>query len=84
MSKITKVNLSQFIDNVEYDYGTEIMMFSMNLNGYLIPVSVISVSLEPTDVYLPANLGRLEKLYGITTQQVLDGIELCRALHGYS
>lgn len=84
MSKITISNLQSFIDLVEYDYASGVMMFSTNLNGYMIPISMVHIKLEPTDTYFPANLFRLEKMYGITDAQVLEGIQLCKITHGYS
>lgn len=84
MTQINANNLQSFVDLVEYDYSTGTMMFSMDLHGYMIPVSMLQVKLEPTDTYFPANLHRLNRLYGITTEEVLRGIETCRHIHGYS
>jgi len=84
MSKISRVNLSQYVDKVEYDYGTSTLMFYTDINGYLIPMSMVHIELEPTDTYFPKNINALSSLYGITAQHILDGIKICKELHGYS
>lgn len=80
--KINKYNLQSYIDSVVYNYSSETLTFYTNINGYLVPFSIVHTNKE---LYEPVstNLAVLDSL-GITTDSIIRGIEVCKRIHGYS
>lgn len=79
---LTKFNLQQYIDEVVYDYASETLTFYTNINGYLIPLSIVHTNKE---LYAPisTNLNTLDSL-GISRNTIWEGVERCKRMHGYS
>lgn len=79
---VTKYNLEQYIDKVAYSYSEETLTLYTNVNGYLIPLSVIPTTKELPD-YITPTLSKLDSL-GFSRDVIMEGVQRCKRLHGYS
>jgi len=80
--QIRKHQLQEIIHSIEYDHYNDLMTFNKLVNGFEVPFSIIKIDVPEYATYFPIRLKRLHDLYKITPDKIMEGMHLCKALHG--
>lgn len=79
--KITKYNLDSLLDEAVYSHSEEVLTLYTNVNGYLLPFSIIPTNVELPD-YITPSMKYLDSL-GFNLERVWEGVERCKRMKGY-
>lgn len=76
------MQIQEQIKQVTYDNNIEALVFHQEVNGFLVPFSIVLIDLQSDRNYFPTDIPKITMLFGITYNQIVEGMALCNQIHG--